>query len=107
MIGGALALGAHFLVEQPVIPVFTEWIALFYLGIGPMGGAFFAWDKAMKAGDPRIIGALSYVTPLLSTSILVVLGRQDLGLIALFSLVFIVFGSILGAWELIAKLKRG
>ena len=38
------------------------------LGLGPMGGAFYAWDAALKRGDPRVIGALSYLTPLLSTA---------------------------------------
>jgi len=41
-----------------------------------MGGAFYAWDAALKRGDPRVIGALSYLTPLLSTVNLVLLGER-------------------------------
>jgi drug/metabolite transporter (DMT)-like permease len=37
------------------------------LGLGPLGGAFFLWDAALKAGDPRRIGLLAFLTPLLST----------------------------------------
>ena len=40
------------------------------LGLGPLGGAFFLWDKALKLGDARQIGVLSYLTPLLSTVLL-------------------------------------
>jgi drug/metabolite transporter (DMT)-like permease len=37
------------------------------LGLGPLGGAFYLWDAALKRGDPRQIGILSFLTPLLST----------------------------------------
>lgn len=40
------------------------------LGPGPLGGAFFLWDKALKMGDARHIGLLSYLTLLLPTSLL-------------------------------------
>ena len=36
-------------------------------GLGPLGGAFFLWDAALKRGDARQIGVLSFLTPLLST----------------------------------------
>ena len=31
---------------------------------------FFMWDKALKLGDARQVGTLSYITPLASTSLL-------------------------------------
>jgi drug/metabolite transporter (DMT)-like permease len=37
------------------------------MGLGPLGGAFFLWDAALKRGDARQIGVLSFLTPLLST----------------------------------------
>ena len=40
-------------------------------GLGPLGGAFYLWDKALKLGDARQIGILSYLTPLGSTALLV------------------------------------
>ena len=43
-------------------------------GLGPLGGAFLLWDKALKLGDPRQIGILSYLTPLSSTAVLMLLG---------------------------------
>ena len=54
-------------------------LLLLLLGAGPIGLAFFLWDKALKLGDPRQIGALSYLTPLLSTLLLVASGRGQLG----------------------------
>ena len=43
-----------------------------------MGAAFFLWDRALKRGDPRVIGNLAYLTPLLSTLLLVALGPGTL-----------------------------
>ncbi|WP_408530718.1 DMT family transporter [Paraburkholderia nemoris] len=40
---------------------------LLYLGIGPMGAAFYLWDYGMKKVDPRKVAVLSYATPVLST----------------------------------------
>ena len=42
-----------------------------YWGYLPaMASAFFLWDKALKLGDARQIGILSYLTPLCSTALL-------------------------------------
>ena len=51
---------------------------VFFLGCGPMGAAFYAWDAAMKRGDPRMIGALAYLTPLLSTLLLAAVNGREL-----------------------------
>ena len=40
------------------------------MGLGPLGAAFFLWDAALKNGDARKIGILSYITPLASTVLL-------------------------------------
>lgn len=45
-------------------------LAMVALGLGPMGIAFYAWDASVKRGDPRVIAALSYLTPILSTTLL-------------------------------------
>jgi drug/metabolite transporter (DMT)-like permease len=42
------------------------------MGLGPLGAAFFLWDAALKNGDARKIGILSYITPLASTVLLMV-----------------------------------
>ena len=51
-----------------------DWLLIVAVGLGPLGAAFFLWDKALKHGDARHIGILSYLTPLASTLLLVVTG---------------------------------
>ena len=45
-----------------------------------LGAAFFLWDKALKLGDPRHIGILSYITPLASTLLLMLVSGRPLDL---------------------------
>ena len=67
---GLLALVCHVLLE-PATSLSARDVALIAaLGLGPLGGAFFLWDRALKLGDARHIGVLSYLTPLLSTLLL-------------------------------------
>jgi drug/metabolite transporter (DMT)-like permease len=69
-ISGLLALLCHALMEPAVSLSLRDWALMGLMGLGPLGGAFFLWDKALKTGDARHIGILSYLTPLLSTSML-------------------------------------
>ena len=70
LVAGLLSLACHALLE-PSVSLSARDIALIAaLGLGPLGGAFFLWDAALKLGDARQIGVLSYLTPLLSTLIL-------------------------------------
>ncbi len=66
-----LSLCAHLLFEPYYVPSLKECLAIIGLGIGPMGMAFFLWDYAMKQGNIKLIGTFSYMTPLLSTLLLV------------------------------------
>jgi len=69
-VSGLLALFCHALMEPAVSLSLRDWALIGLMGLGPLGGAFFLWDKALKTGDARHIGILSYLTPLLSTSML-------------------------------------
>jgi len=69
-----LALICHGLFEQTVWPEPKEWLAIVALGLGPVGLAFYAWDRGVKHGDIRLLGVASYATPVLSTLILVLVG---------------------------------
>lgn len=67
LISGLLALLCHAWLE-PLITLSSRDLGLIaVLGLGPLGGAFFLWDAALKRGDARQIGVLSFLTPLLST----------------------------------------
>lgn len=70
-----LSLLCHLLIERTVWPASpTAWLAVLALGLGPAGAAFYLWDHAVKRGDIRALGALSYATPILSTALLVACG---------------------------------
>jgi drug/metabolite transporter (DMT)-like permease len=69
-VSGLLSLLCHALMEPSVVLSAKDWLLICTMGLGPMGTAFFLWDKALKTGDPRHIGILSYLTPLLSTAAL-------------------------------------
>jgi drug/metabolite transporter (DMT)-like permease len=70
LVSGLLALVCHALLEPPATIGARDAALIALMGLGPLGAAFFLWDKALKAGDPRQIGVLSYLTPLLSTALL-------------------------------------
>lgn len=75
---GGLSLLCHALLE-PSTALTTQdmaWIAV--LGLGPLGGAFFLWDAAIKLGDTRRIGLLAFATPILSTVLLLLTTGQPL-----------------------------
>ena len=55
-----------------------DWLLVVLCGLGPLGAAFFFWDMALKRGDARQIGILSYITPLASTALLLVVTRRPL-----------------------------
>jgi len=69
-VSGLLALLCHALMEPAVTLSLRDWVLIGLMGLGPLGSSFFLWDKALKMGDARHIGLLSYLTPLLSTSLL-------------------------------------
>lgn len=67
---GVLSIACHAAFEAPVALTPTDAVLIAALALGPLGGAFYLWDAAMKRGDPRRIGLLAFVTPLLSTGLL-------------------------------------
>jgi drug/metabolite transporter (DMT)-like permease len=67
LVSGLLALLCHAWLEPAVSLSARDWGLIGLLGLGPLGGAFFLWDAALKRGDARQIGVLSFLTPLLST----------------------------------------
>jgi drug/metabolite transporter (DMT)-like permease len=64
---GLLSLLCHAWLEPATTLSARDSLLIALLGLGPLGGAFFLWDAALKRGDARQIGVLSFLTPLLST----------------------------------------
>ena len=84
LVSGVLSLLCHGLLEPTVSLQARDWALLALLGLGPLGASFYLWDKALKLGDARHIGILSYLTPLASTALLIVVsGRPFSASIAL------------------------
>lgn len=96
LVSGLLSLACHALLESPVALGPRDWLLIAVMGLGPLGAAFFLWDKALKGGDARHIGILSYITPLASTTLLVlVTGRPFTAGIAL-SAALIIGAAVVG-----------
>ena len=75
---GVLSLVCHALLEPATALSMQDWLLIGILGLGPLGGAFFLWDAAIKQGDPRRIGLLAFATPILSTVMLLITTGQPL-----------------------------
>jgi drug/metabolite transporter (DMT)-like permease len=96
LVSGVLALVCHALLESSVTLSVNDWLLIALCGLGPLGAAFFVWDMALKRGDAQQIGILSYLTPLSSTALLlIVTGRTPSWTIAL-AAALIVSAAILG-----------
>ncbi len=76
LVSGLLSLLCHVWLEPSVALSARDWLLIVLMGLGPMGAAFFLWDQALKLGDARHIGILSYLTPLASTALLVVVSGR-------------------------------
>ncbi len=87
------------------IPALTvkDGVLILLLGLGPMGAAFYAWDAALKRGDSRVIGALAYLTPLLSTLNLVLWGGKRLSVVSMAAMGLIVLGAVIGSFDLFRR----
>lgn len=78
LLSGALSLLCHFLFEPAATLTAPDVLRIAVLGAGPLGGAFFLWDAALKSGDPRRIAVFAFLTPLLSTLALVIATGQEM-----------------------------
>ena len=99
LFSGLLALGIARLSEGPLPWAQisnSDWLLIIGLAVGPMGTAFITWYLALREGDPRRIGALAYLTPLLSTLFLVLVNGESLSLRHVVAGVLIIGGALLG-----------
>jgi len=97
-LASALLAGlCHLAFEPAIVPDSSEWLALLAMGIGPLGLSFFFWNIAMTSADPRQIGAVSYLTPLLSTMMLAATGLGTMNRTSWIAAGLILGGAILGS----------
>jgi drug/metabolite transporter (DMT)-like permease len=94
-----LSLACHLLFEPTVWPASaTAWLAVIALGLGPTGTAFYLWDHAVKRGDIRALGALSYAAPILSTVLLVVCGLAQPSAALVLAALLVTAGAVLASF---------
>jgi len=100
-----LAFVCHLIFEQTVVPASVgTWVAVAGLGVGPVGAAFFLWDVGVKNGDIQGLGVLSYLSPLLSTLLLVAFGTTTLSWSLAIGCILITLGAILGSITLFREM---
>ena len=92
----ALSLVAHWLFETSVWPEgISQWLAVAGLGLGPVGAAFYLWDRGVKRGDIKLLGVTSYAAPVLSTLLLVATGYAEASLSLGLAALLIVAGALI------------
>lgn len=104
-----LALIYHFFFETTVWPATSlQWIDIIGLGLGPVGAAFFFWDYGVKYGNIQLVGTLAYLTPLISTLLLIIFGYAEASFAVIASGLLIVSGSVVasGLWLRLFKTKK-
>ena len=96
---------AHLLFESTTWPAAaTQWLAVLGLGLMPVGAAFYVWDHGVKRGDIQLLGAASYLAPLLSTLVLILAGFGEFSLATALAALLITGGAALASKEM---LRRG
>ena len=99
----ALGLLCHLLFEETQWPDADGWLAILALGLGPVGAAFFVWDRGVKRGDIRALGAFAYAGPLLSTLLLILFGRAEFGVTIAAACLLIVGGAVVAARDVLRR----
>lgn len=97
LVAGVLSLLAHLLLEPTAVLGEFDWIWLLALGLGPLGGSFYLWDYALKNGDAQRIGLIAFLTPLLSTVLLLLVTGGTLTPLLLLSAILIIGGAFFGS----------
>ena len=100
----ALSAACHLMFETTAWPdTAVQWAAVAALGLGPVGLAFYAWDFSVKRGDIRVLGALSYAAPVLSTMFLVLAGFAEASGTLALATALIAGGGLLAAKDMLRR----
>jgi drug/metabolite transporter (DMT)-like permease len=99
-----LSLLCHLALEQTVWPATPgQWLAVLALGLFPVGAAFYAWDHGVKRGNIQVLGAASYLAPLISTLVLIAGGIAEPSLRILAACLLITSGAVLAAKSMLLR----
>lgn len=104
LVTAALAGVCHLLFETTVWPNgAAQWLAVIGLGLMPVGAAFYSWDYGVKHGDIMVLGALSYLSPLVSTLILVIAGFAPAHWSVAVACLLITAGAVIAAKDMLFR----
>lgn len=96
LVSGILCLLVHAAIEPHVVLQPRDAILLSIMGIGPFGLAFYTWDLALRYGDAKLVGALAYLTPVLSTTGLILFVGEGVSTTTWIAMVLIIGGASAG-----------
>ena len=96
-VSGVLSLLCHAVLEPSATLTAADWALIAAMGLGPLGASFYLWDAALKRGDPRQIGVLSFITPLLSTLALLWVRQETPSISVALAATLIIGAAVLGS----------
>lgn len=80
-----------------------EWVGVILLGLGPVGGAFYLWDIALKQGNQPLLASMSFGTPLASAIVLALAGLNAWSANIIIALTLILIGAIIANKNLLGR----
>jgi drug/metabolite transporter (DMT)-like permease len=103
---GLLFLLLHFTWhESAVTAAPIAWWAMMVLGISSSFG-YFLWDVGMKHGSIQALSVMSNFVPLISTLLLIILGKTEAHPTVIVAAVLVLVGSLLAGKDKIRKPKQ-
>lgn len=93
---GLLCLLTHFWIEPRVVLQTRDAIFILIMGLGPFGLSFYCWDYAGKMGNTKVMGALAYLTPVISILGLIFFADKELTVRSSLAMVLIIGGASTG-----------
>lgn len=97
----------HLMLETTTLPATGgQWLAVLALGALPLGAAFFVWDIGVKRGDIQVLGAASYLAPLLSTGFLVADGQAALTWRIVLAALLMTGGALIASKDMLFRRSR-
>ncbi|WP_438465103.1 DMT family transporter [Marinomonas sp. PE14-40] len=103
-----LSLASHFILETSQWQFNSEQIlGTLFLGLGPVGGAFYLWQLSLKSGNQLLLSSLSYCSPLFTAMILSALGLSSWTINIIIAVVMILIGACISNFSgfILAKIK--
>lgn len=97
LVSGLLALAAHLVFEPLTQIALLDWPLLLALGLGPLGMSFYLWNYALKTGNPQRVGLIAFLTPLLSTTLLLLVTNTPLSPLLALSAALIFAAALVGS----------